>query len=286
MVEYSLQSKLTPKFCYICHKPMVEGQYKWLCPKCESRNSRKREELENPPSISGRIAVVTGGRIKIGYETCLSLLRGGAFVVLTTRFPVDAAYRYAKEDDFENWCSRLKIYKIDFRNVLQVEEFAAFLDNNLSHIDILINNAAQTVQRPKAYYEHLRELESKEIKELPPHIKALIYDKNHSLDFLKLQEGLDKLQITQTTNIKMLIADNSQNHFPIGKTDTNGDPIDMRPHNSWVSKAEDVGTIELLEVQLINVTAPYILCARLKPAMKRSPSVRCTITPSQAIPNH
>jgi len=284
MDDHSLQSIFTPKFCYICHKPISGEQRKnkWFCPGCESYNSQKRDELCESlnlqkkdglwaPSSDRRYALVTGGRIKIGYETCLKLLRSGAFVILTTRFPVDAAYRYAKEDDFEDWCTRLKIYKIDFRNIIQVEEFATFVDRNLSHLDILINNAAQTVRRPKEYYEHLRELESREIRELPPQIKALIYDKNLSHDFFKYQGGLDQLQITQTVNMKMFIADTSQNHFPVGKTDTNGDPIDMRIHNSWISKAEEVSTIELLEVQFVNVTAPYILCARLKEAMKRSP---------------
>jgi NAD(P)-dependent dehydrogenase (short-subunit alcohol dehydrogenase family) len=253
------QSKLASKFCYICHKPTEYGR---LCPECENKNSRKREELSS--DVRDRIAIVTGGRIKIGYETCLKLLRSGAYVILTTRFPVDAAYRYVSEHDFGNWCSRLKIYKIDFRNILQVEEFAAFVNHKISHIDILINNAAQTVRRPKEYYEHLRELESKELQELPAHIKELIYDKNLSSDFFKLQDGIDRLQIASTATPKQLPANNVSIHFPKGKTDTNGDPIDLRLYNSWVSKAEDIDTIEMLEVQLINVTAPYILCTRLQ----------------------
>jgi restriction endonuclease S subunit len=172
MTEMKLQ-QMIKSWCYICHKPIENGHR--LCPKCEKNNSRKREELseELATSTHQRVAVVTGGRIKIGYETCLKLLRSGCFVILTTRFPVDAAYKYANENDFENWCSRLKIYKIDFRNILQVEEFAAFLNGNLEYIDILINNAAQTVRRPKEYYDHLQELENQELQQLPAHIKAL-----------------------------------------------------------------------------------------------------------------
>ncbi|MDR2496275.1 MAG: SDR family oxidoreductase [Tannerellaceae bacterium] len=267
MLSSLKQRKLASQFCYICHKPTESGR---LCPKCESINSRKREELS--PDVRNRIAVVTGGRIKIGYETCLKLLRSGAYVILTTRFPVDAAYRYINEHDFEQWRSRLKIYKIDFRNILQVEEFAAFLNHNISHVDILINNAAQTVRRPKGYYEHLRELESKEMEELPAHVKELIYDKNLSSDFFKFQNDIDRLQMGNIFIEKQLPADNASAQFPIGKTDTNGDPIDLRLYNSWVSKAEDIDTIELLEVQLVNVTTPYILCTRLKQTMKRSPN--------------
>jgi NAD(P)-dependent dehydrogenase (short-subunit alcohol dehydrogenase family) len=243
-------------------------------------NLQKREEL-SPQKLNNYYAVVTGGRIKIGYETCLKLLRSGCFVILTTRFPVDAAYRYANENDFKDWCSRLKIYKIDFRNILQVEEFAAFLNGHIDYIDILINNAAQTVRRPKEYYEHLRELENQEVKELPNHIKELIYHENPSWDFFKLQDGLDKLQIISSNANRIRIPQNVDTNFPVGKTDTNGDPLDMRLFNSWVSKTEDIDTIELLETQLVNVTAPYILCARLKPAMKRSPhSIRFIINVS------
>lgn len=253
--------------CYICHKPVQNGDR--LCPDCEKINSYKREELST--DIRNRIAIVTGGRIKIGYETCLKLLRSGCFVILTTRFPIDAAYRYSCEKDFEQWSDHLKIYKIDFRNILQVEEFALFLNAHLSHIDILINNAAQTVRRPKEYYNQLEVLESKETQELPNHIRSLIYDKNLSLDFFKLQSRIDRLQDACFSNSKELSSNDFSNNFPIGKTDTNGDPLDLRTYNSWVSKTENIDTIELLEVQIVNVTAPFILCARLKNAMKRSP---------------
>lgn len=258
--------------CYICHKPISEIGNIWFCPECKKMNDSKRVPKAN---LNGRIALVTGGRIKIGFETCLNLLRNGAFVILTTRFPIDAAYRYADEPDFDEWRSRLKIYKIDFRNVLQVEDFTAFLNSNISHVDILINNAAQTVRRPKEYYEHLRELESKEIRELPDHIKSLIYDKNLSLDFFRYQSGIDQWHISKMIGVKMLItgdASSNIDQFPIGKTDTNGEPLDLRDKNSWVSRVEDVTAVELLEIQLVNVTAPFILCARLKQLMKKSPN--------------
>lgn len=258
--------------CYMCHKPISETENKWFCPECKKINENKRVSKAD---LNGRIALVTGGRIKIGFETCLNLLRNGAFVILTTRFPIDAAYRYAKERDFEKWRSRLKIYKLDFRNIIQVEEFSSFLNSNISHLDILINNAAQTVRKPRNYYEHLRKLEIRELKELPKHIKDLIYDKNIALDFFQYQSDVDMLHISKMTEMKMLLGgsvDFENNNFPIGEIDTNGEPLDLRSKNSWVSKAEDITTIELLEVQLVNVTSPFILCTRLKELMKKSPN--------------
>ena len=44
--------------------------------------------------IKGYICLVTGGRVRIGYQICLKLLRAGATVITTTRWPTDAVLRY------------------------------------------------------------------------------------------------------------------------------------------------------------------------------------------------
>lgn len=106
--------------------------------------------------MEGVIALVTGGRIKIGYETGLSLLRKGATVFITTRFPVDAIMRYSKECDYTEWADRLMVYGIDFRDIREVEKMITWINGTLPHLDILINNAAQTIARPEEYYRHLR----------------------------------------------------------------------------------------------------------------------------------
>ncbi len=43
--------------------------------------------------LTGRVAIVTGARVKIGYQAAILLLRAGARVIVTTRFPHDAAAR-------------------------------------------------------------------------------------------------------------------------------------------------------------------------------------------------
>lgn len=58
-----------------------------------SAQFNKRSQTAN---LTGKVALVTGGRIKIGFEIALQLLRAGARVIVTTRFPRDAAMRYAK----------------------------------------------------------------------------------------------------------------------------------------------------------------------------------------------
>ena len=63
-------------------------------------NFAKRTELAD---LRGRVALLTGGRVKIGYQAGLKLLRAGAQLIVTTRFPRDSAARYAREPDFGEW---------------------------------------------------------------------------------------------------------------------------------------------------------------------------------------
>ena len=78
-----------------------------LCCQCAEHNWSKRFQRAD---LKGRVALVTGGRIKIGYETVLKLVRDGARVITTTRFPADAANRFCKEKDFSEWNDRLQIH--------------------------------------------------------------------------------------------------------------------------------------------------------------------------------
>ena len=85
--------------CYVCKRPFakVHRYYDSLCEPCGDFNYAKREQTAD---LGGHYALVTGARVKIGYQAALKLLRAGAHVIVTTRFPVDAASRYARESDF------------------------------------------------------------------------------------------------------------------------------------------------------------------------------------------
>ena len=151
--------------CYTCKNDYrdVHFFYDALCPPCAKLNWNKR----NPTGdLSGRVALVTGARVKIGFHAALLLLRAGAHVIVTTRFPRDAATRYAAEKDFTEWSTRLEIFGLDLRHTPSVETFARFLCSHLSHLDFIINNACQTVRRPVGFYDHLVATERTAVQQL------------------------------------------------------------------------------------------------------------------------
>lgn len=261
------------RYCYICHTPLQESSpfNKYMCPKCGYMNQQKKDAIAD---LSGHIALLTGGRIKIGYEIGLKLLRSNAKVIITTRFPVDAASRYSKEKDFNDWKDNLIIYKIDFRNLNQLEVFIKTLTEKLPYLDILINNAAQTIRRPAEYYEHLRNIETSEKQELPIHVRKLIYTLESDFDFFGYQRRLDSCSCLSQEQLINKINSHIDYAilFPQNEKDRDGMQIDLRRINSWVSKIEDVSVIELLEVQIVNSIVPFLLCGRLKELFKHSPN--------------
>lgn len=258
--------------CYICHKRLSKINthhfYKRMCTKCGELNWSKREEYV---PLSGYTAIVTGGRIKIGYETALKLLRSGAFVIVTTRFPVDAAKRYYEEKDFEQWFQRLRIYQIDFRQLQSVFTFIDYLYSELKHLDILINNAAQTVRFDYENYKDLYELEYSAYISLPERLKSLIIKQDDSKNIESLQKTLDMLM-----PIDPFQLEGKYNNLVMERNQTNGILAqtvyeDAYYKNSWTSKACDISLVEMLEVQLINTTTPFMLCTCLRQLMEHSP---------------
>ena len=140
--------------CYVCKIKYTKMHhfYHSLCPKCADFNYQKRFQTFD---LSGKVAIVTGGRIKVGYETCLKLLRANCTVVCTTRFPTDAFRRYNSESDYNDFKERLTIWPLDLLDIEAIERFVLFFKSNYTQLDILINNAAQTIFRPDEYYETL-----------------------------------------------------------------------------------------------------------------------------------
>lgn len=148
-----------PRGCYACKRRFRELHhfYDRLCPECAALNWAKRHATAD---LQGRYALVTGGRVKIGFRVALRLLRCGAGVVVTTRFPADAATRFAAQDDFETFRGRLQVISLDLRDLKRVQRFTQLLETHVPHLDIVVNNACQTVRRPPAYYRHLMGLEA------------------------------------------------------------------------------------------------------------------------------
>jgi hypothetical protein len=155
----------SPRNCYVCKAEFVDLHhfYDTMCTPCADLNYQKRFQRA---SLEGQVAIITGARLKIGYHAALMMLRAGARVIVTTRFPVDAAIRYAKESDFSSWGHRLEIHGLDLRHTPSVEIFTRYIEQTVPRLDILINNAAQTVRRPPGFYAHLMEAEERSFEQL------------------------------------------------------------------------------------------------------------------------
>jgi NAD(P)-dependent dehydrogenase (short-subunit alcohol dehydrogenase family) len=255
-----------------------------MCESCGDFNYAKREQSAE---LHGHYALVTGARVKIGYQASLKLLRAGAHVVVTTRFPVDAADRYSKEADFAAFRERLQIHGLDLRHTPSVELFTAFLLERLPRLDYILNNACQTVRRPAGFFQHLLAREAESIAALPAHLKSVLsgHDQlRRRLESSRVHaagavlagpahspgEGL--VHSAALSQRRYLDEDyrGGETLFPVNRFDEDRQQVDLRETNSWRLRLHEVETPELLEVQLVNAIAPYILNARLKPLMVRT----------------
>ena len=296
-----------PRHCYVCKAKYhtVHRFYDQLCPSCGDFNERKRTETAN---LSGRVALLTGGRVKIGYQAGLKLLRAGCKLIVTTRFPRDSAMRYAAEPDFADWQDRLEIFGLDLRHTPSVEAFCATLLERGERLDFIINNACQTVRRPPAFYAHMMEGERAPLQALAEPVRALL----GAWEGLRGEQLLDPALghsgpslggavgaadaaaavgaagavatgatgpspgLTHAPELSQLplLPDEllAQPHlFPQGALDQDLQQVDLRGRNSWRLQLHEVPSVELLEVQLVNAVAPFLINARLKPLMLRTP---------------
>ena len=242
-----------PRHCYICKADYTElhAFYDQLCPACAALNYAKRTELAD---LRGRVALLTGGRVKIGYQAGLKLLRCGARLLVTTRFPRDAAARYAAEPDAADWHDRLEIFGLDLRHTPSVEAFCHHLVSTRDRLDFIVNNACQTVRRPPEYYRHMMERETGQLAMLPAGAESFLPAPLRSQIALVAGDELSRPDL-----------------FPPGVFDQDLQQVDLRDRNSWRLLLAEISTIELLEVQLINAIAPFVINARLKALMTRTP---------------
>lgn len=269
--EEAPQALSSARRCYICKNAFVTLHhfYDSLCPACAALNFSKRAQSAD---LRGRIALVTGGRIKIGFEVACKLLRAGARVLVTTRFPRDAARRFSQEDDFSAWAGRLRILGLDLRDLRAVERVTAALDRALPHLDVLINNAAQTVRKPSRFYAHLMEGECAPREQLPAAERALFWGEDG--DALLAPRAPDALLSWAGGEDALLSGAAARDAARIlGEVrDEHHQPLDLRETNSWRLRLAEVETPELLEVHLINAFAPFLLNRGLKAALLRSPA--------------
>ncbi len=270
--------------CYICKRDFRELHffYDSMCQPCAELNYAKRSQTA---ALAGRVALVTGARVKIGYQAAILLLRSGAKVIVTTRFPRDAAARYAAEEDCGDWVDRLEIHGLDLRHTPSVEAFAKHMLEGQERLDFIVNNACQTVRRASGFYQHLVDAEAKPLAQLPARAQGFL------ASYEALRSGADDQ--AALASVAGLVADaigiadpaalsqialldedrvRSAAIYPRGKLDQDLQQVDLRAINSWRLPLAAVSSVELLEVQLVNAVAPFILNARLKELMLRKAS--------------
>ncbi|GAB2903009.1 SDR family oxidoreductase [Uliginosibacterium flavum] len=283
--EDAPRESIAPQNCYVCkqHYTELHHFYDQLCPACAELNYAKRDELAD---LRGRVALLTGGRVKIGYQTGLKLLRAGAHLIVTTRFPRDSAARYAEEPDFAEWGHRLEIFGLDLRHTPSVEAFCQELLKTHDRLDFIVNNACQTVRRPPEFYAHMMEGETANLLSMPEPQRKLLgrYEGLRATNILPDASTATLPQVqpkpvpglthaAELSQVALLPEELlAQTHlFPEGALDQDLQQVDLRGRNSWRMQMDEVPSVELLEVQLVNAIAPFLINARLKPLMLRTP---------------
>jgi NAD(P)-dependent dehydrogenase (short-subunit alcohol dehydrogenase family) len=203
--------------------------------------------------------------------------------------PLKSAARYAEETDFEQWGHRLEIFGLDLRHTPSVEAFCQELLATGDRLDFIVNNACQTVRRPPEFYQHMMTRETAHLRDLPENARRLLgpyegwrgahlpVDGAEAVTPAAFERRLPSIaglaNSAELSQIRLLPEErSSQKHlFPEGRLDQDLQQVDLRERNSWRMLLADVPSVELLEVQLVNAIAPFILNARLKPLMLRTP---------------
>lgn len=277
---------LKARGCYICKQDftLVDAFYHWLCPQCAAKSHAKRDQRTD---LTGKRALLTGGRAKIGMYIALRLLRDGAHTTITTRFPKDAVRRFASMEDSGDWLHRLKVVGIDLRDPTQV---IALTEDVVADgpLDILINNACQTVRRSPGAYSHLVEGELASVeappgRELP---EMVTFDRISEAHPAAIAGALEAHAVAHHDGESVEAALAAQNassltalalsaghasleaHLAGTAVDAGGLLPDTQTNNSWTQVVDEVDPLELLEVQFCNSIAPFLLVSRLRPAMR------------------
>ncbi|MDQ1102984.1 SDR family NAD(P)-dependent oxidoreductase [Nocardioides zeae] len=277
---------ITARGCYICKQDftLVDAFYHWLCPSCAAKSHAKREQRTD---LTGKRALLTGGRAKIGMYIALRLLRDGADLTITTRFPRDAVRRFAALEDSDDWLHRLKVVGIDLRDPTQVLALADDVAAG-GPLDIIVNNACQTVRRSPGAYSQLVEMESAPLpndRVLPEMVTFDRVSEAHPAAIAGALadvavahhegESVEHAQAVHNAASLTALALKAGNasleaHLAGTAVDAGGLLPDLQTTNSWTQVVDEVDPLELLEVQFCNSIAPFLLISRLRPAMREA----------------
>lgn len=266
-------------YCYVCKVKMWKDDMRHsvhagMCWLCGNLNINKRDFKKD---LTGKIAIVTGGRVKIGYETAIRLLRNGCIVIVTSRFVDDCLDRYQKDADYNNFKNRLFIYQLNMLSGENINNFITYMMTNFEKVDYLINNAAQTIKRPIEFFNHL--LVKYEIVNDDNMINDNVINDNmindnviNDNDQRIVHRDKSELLLLNTSDSLLIGYDKTEisQLFPSGEFDMFGQQIDLRTNNSWMLEADEVPLQELAEVYIVNSIAPYMISTKLKSMLSRT----------------
>lgn len=263
------------KYCYICRESFaVIGAETVFCPNCKAVNLDKRFIRAD---LTHKLAIVTGGRVKIGFETAIRLLQCNATVIVTTRFPADCLSRYESHPDYPTFNHRLSIYAVDLRYMQDIDAFVQWVQSRTDRVDILIHNAAQTLRRPQEFFQHLlpAELALQQRLLLTNGSSAAANDGNKSSN----NEEEVLVVLPQACHLDRVMSalspaeDKDAQAFPINQLDSNQEQVDLRRENTWTSRFGQVNLGECAELLSINTLAPFHLTQALLPLLVHAASV-------------
>ncbi|MFI1096416.1 SDR family NAD(P)-dependent oxidoreductase [Streptomyces sp. NPDC020917] len=266
-----------PRRCYVCKSPyrQADSFYHALCPACAADNTARRSLTTD---LRGRRVLLTGGRVKIGFQLALMMLRDGAEVLVTSRFPHDTLRRFRAADGSDHWIDRLTVIAVDLRDPRQVIGLCAELTAAGEPLDILVNNAAQTVRRPPGSYAALTAGEG------GPLPAAVIRAPGYRPMSALAGTGTEVPSAVRDV-LDLAPADAGEGHATSAVLPQQGPGAgavldeagllpDLSPANSWSARIGELDPAELLETQLVNALAPALLADRLLPLLLASPHPR------------
>jgi len=270
--------------CYICRLAIIQPHpsYPSMCMPCGSFNTSS-SRLSIPPNLffpPTFTALVTGARINLGYHTVLRLLRCGARVIATTRYPRDAVARYLEETDSAEWRDRLRVVGADFRCAADafalVSETKRCLEDWSSDgevkLHLLINNAAQTLT------------DSVKKEELAVRREELSYKENKYGAMLiegvynaRVRGKVVPMQLEDTKIGALLheplegLQENIEPQQPVEAYHTpNGSELEPYAKSSWVQSLFEIPYEDVISAHAVNTFVPLILCRELLPLMGSS----------------
>ena len=239
--------------CYQCKKYYnsqihIEG-YEFLCIQCADENYVNKNLKVN---LLNQTYLITGGRVKLGYASALKLLRFGAKVIITTRYPNFAMSNYQEESDYHLWKDNLTIIECDFTKLKEIYAMLDLLQNY--SFNGIINNACQTIKASNSYYEKVKEIESGLKNDIKSNNNSIM---GTNLDIVLYQDTFNILN--NTVYDKQIRIYKEKSEISIFK-----DVKDVQHDNSWDKKIDEITQEEIVECTLINQIVPTLIINKLK----------------------